>query len=334
MEKRQIIDALEGRVSPFVVDAFVARAVSRSDSTDIVFLPASDASPRSVPSAQRVALPVKSKSGWTLVIANSATRDATVFTSVRAEGCVCVGCGREPGDGGIEMLSWVTELLSRGCIPPDGGDTLVVRLELTVMMQLSARVTLRTDIPYTRVIETDLSNHVCISDDTVDFCLARVQRMADPRRIQILKCGEVKAWAGARGVVSMEAPGEARAKMQDAYRNTVQEQLNKSEITLLPVHGGAHWCLVSISKDSVRVMDSMGRSGIEYALLDALRWLYPQIPHNVIVETVAQQSDAVSCGIFTIAFAEAIVSSKDEWVLPRTLNARDVRARLRRDAAV
>lgn len=71
------------------------------------------------------------------------------------------------------MLSWVSELLANGSVPRRGGDTLVVRLELTVMMHMAIVAPIQKEIAFSPVIESDLTSHVCISDDTVDFFFAR-----------------------------------------------------------------------------------------------------------------------------------------------------------------
>lgn len=90
MERRHIVDALAGRVSSVVVDAYIERIVRRSDGDgSITFLPASDDDTQGIALhriARMVALPIKSKSGWTLAIADSATRDVTILTSVEAPG--------------------------------------------------------------------------------------------------------------------------------------------------------------------------------------------------------------------------------------------------------
>ena len=123
--------------------------------------------------------------------------------------------------------------------------------------------------------------------------------------------------------------------MEEAYRSTMRDQLKTSKITLMPVHGRAHWCLVGVTKDAVHVLDSMGRTGTESGLLDAMRWLCPELPSRVERPDVAQQSDAVSCGIFTIAFADAIVESSNQafWTLPQSIDAWGVRRRLLDEAS-
>lgn len=125
--------------------------------------------------------------------------------------------------------------------------------------------------------------------------------------------------------------GDAARKMEEAYRSTIGELLRSSDITILPVHGGSHWCLVVVAKDAVHVLDSMGRTSTELQILETLHWLYPQLSDRVRRPDVARQQDGTSCGIFCIAFAEAIALDPKNWKIPQYLDVAETRRRLLND---
>ena len=180
MERQHLVSALHGRVSPIVVDAYVARALSRSAGCAILILPSASDTTKPIRQTQsrRVALPIKGTAGWMLAMADSATQKVRILSSIESDGCIVIDGGRDPGsDGGIELLGWVTELITHGSVPQRGGDTLAVRLELTVMMQTAMQKGYaESPAPFVKmspVITADLSRNVCVSDDTIDFCFNR-----------------------------------------------------------------------------------------------------------------------------------------------------------------
>ena len=322
MNAKSLPAALTGRVSPAVMDAYLARLTVREavDPARLAFLPSTEgavsASPVMPVRVRMVALPLRGEYGWSLAVADTVTSAVKVLRSQFGTA----------GDGGIQVLAWAEALVgaSGTDMPSRPGDELMVRLNLTVLLQkMQLEPVAAEDGPAWRghvapivppsVIRSDLTASVCVSDDTIDAYTALLQQRAG--RICFMRCAEVKAWASARAAVRNEPP-ERRAAMEKDYMATVEECLAKFPYVVMPFHRCGHWLLVVISQpdNAIYSLDSMGTNGAEAPLVEACRWLALERCGSMRLEPVKvpSQADGVSCGIYALCFAEALVEHGED----------------------
>ena len=295
VERKLLVAALTGRVAPAVVDAYVAELAQREkvDPKELCFLRAGAARAPPATVARRVALPLLGSQGWTLAVADTVTGKTTVLVGPRAEA---------GDDGGIDMLSWAEHMATHARLDPIG-----VRLRLGLMIGRA-----KEESPQElsrRVVRADLHDCRCaIADDTVDACMAELQRDVDPARVSFARCAEVATWCAVRRI--------EKAPVVDAYCKEVADRMRASRCVALPVNASAHWALLVAHPESgaFYVVDSMGASGIEAPAVEACRSLAPETCAGMRLVRVAapQQMDGVSCGIFMLCFAEALARSSGD----------------------
>ena len=311
--------ALAGRIAPEVMDAYLGRLAVREavPLTRLAFLPSAEgavaAAPAMPANTRYVALPLRGKKGWSLAVADTSSGVVTLLARNQRASA--------DGDGGLEVLGWAEALaVADGEMPCSPGDDLMVRLNLTVMFHVvrskpSAGAAwvphVAAQQPVTAIVRADLAAPVRLSDDTIDACTAMLQRRAGVGgRIRIMRCAEVKAWAAARAVVDHEPAGQREA-LEAEYRRTVEACLAEAACVVMPLHHAGHWLLVVINQlsDAFYALDSMGRSGMEAPLVDACRWLAPSRCGSMryVSVDVPHQQDGVSCGIYALCFAEALI---------------------------
>lgn len=303
-DRQMILAALAGRMTPAVVDAYVADLVVRERVTPeaLCFLRAGSMHAPPTVVARHVALPILGAAGWTLAVADTKTGKTIVLVGPHAE---------RGDDGGVDMLAWAEHMATHdGMVPASRLDPIGVRLRLDLMLRHAAAPLVEKSAPR-RVVQVDLHDmHRAISDDTVDCCLAELQRGVDATSVSFMRCAEVATWCAAKHTASFEKDAPA---MLEAYRKEVSGRMRSSRCVAMPVHAAAHWVLLVAHPESgaFYVLDSMGATGAEHAAVAACRMLAPDTCGGMRLERVSvpHQNDGVSCGIFMLCFAEALATS-------------------------
>ena len=322
-----MLSALDGRVAPCVMDAYTAGMAIPSEwcvvlpsvSKSITDNSVTEFSPLPQIATRYVLLPLLTAAGWALAIMESRTGGTQMVDSF--------GRRQRRGDGGIDVMAWMESMALGDATPGVGSDIVEVHLKLSNMLRTLVddgaddleSSPKRSHTPprfgndasankRMRIIADDLARPVAIADDTMDAYIRVLRAECDPSAIQFVMCGESKVWAASRSLMRGEGALEA------AYHTEVATRLAAAPLTFVPCHSGGHWNAVIVSQAdaTMYVVDSIHGSGAETGFISALRWSAPAVCEGMAVLRAATpaQRDGVSCGVFVVAFADALV----EWV--------------------
>jgi len=248
MDAKLISNVYDGRVASLVVDMYAVRLLRTCRESNFHIQPADTADELVRFDGLTVLQPIKRRGRWILLVSEP--------------GAPTVAFRGSDADGGLEMIAVMADIVRRGlratrasdrpiehgidasATVDNGVDTLSAMLELAAMVPRVCTTAAAIKIP--KVVTEDLMNRrACLSDDSVDFFLSIVQKRCDPKRVSILRCGEVKAWAEARRVIGFETTAAASIALERDFRLTVKNQLEGAEVTICPTHGrGAHECFL------------------------------------------------------------------------------------------
>ena len=260
--------------------------------------------------------------GWALAVVDvdGAPSTPIVRTLVRAGGNVCesdpplVRSGRivsvkhpdAVGDAGMAALAWL-EALVDGRDPRTEADDLLVNIHFLALQGAQSQ----TKRHISPVIERDLRNEACISDDTLDAYAAMLARPG----MRILRAAETLGWAHANRAVSMEI-GEKSSIMFAGIRADMLERM-ADDCVAMPTNAAGHWSLLVWHKGrrTFYIVDSLGDGASAHNLIAVLRRFVPEICGDARVKRpeASSQSDGVSCGIFVLEYMRSISRSTPHW---------------------